>query len=118
MRFAGPVTGSGDFVVSSGANLDIGSNAPFSNAVSFSGTGGSLFLENPQDFTATIGHFTAGDYVELAGVTLQAGGASLSANGETLTLSSTETLTFSSAQSLNSLVIGIGPHNDLAVFHT
>jgi hypothetical protein len=118
MRFIGAVTGNGAFVIDGGANLDIGSSAAFSNSVSFSGTGGSLFLENPQDFTATIGHFTTGDYIELAGVTLQAGGATLSANGETLTLSASETLTFSSAQSLNSLVIGVGPHNDLAVFHT
>jgi hypothetical protein len=118
MRFAGPVSGTGDFVVNAGATLDLGSAAEFSNTVSFGTAGGSLFLENPQDFSSIIDGFASGDYIELAGVTLQSSGAALSSNGETLTLSASETLVFGSKQSLSTLIIGTGPHNDLAVFHT
>ena len=131
LTFIGPITGTGTISVAAGGSLDFSRGAVASSVtVAFAAGSASMFLEDTVPNTNTLGFngliagFGSGDIIELS--TLQAnvsnGSMSLNANGTILTVSDksgdTATLQFATPQNLGSLVLGLGAHGDLAVFHT
>jgi hypothetical protein len=125
MEFLGPLSGKGDITLSAGGQLAIDNTATTSTGVTFGAGGGLLYLEDPASYTGTLGAFATGDSVELYGFGFQSNGtltATLSVTGTQVTISEmngpSETLNFSSAQSTQTLMLGLGPHGYLALIHT
>jgi fibronectin-binding autotransporter adhesin len=124
MQFLGPLTGGGIVSLSAGGMLALDTNAATSTGVTFGAGGGLLDLQNPGGYGGTIGGFASGDSVELNGFAFSTNGtlAAISASGDTVTITEpgsgpSVTLTFSSAQSIGSLTLGLGPHGGLALIH-
>ena len=121
IAFLGPLTGTGGIDMSNGATLDLDNSAFASNAITFGGGGGVLYLDYPDNYTGTIAGFATGDMVELQGFAF-ANGITPTIHGDTVTIAETGgpsvTLTFTSAQTAGDLLIGVGPHGGLALIHT
>jgi hypothetical protein len=130
LRFVGPVTGSGSIVIGAGGSLDFAGSVAASTTVSFAAAGGSIFLEdsapgtNALTFNGSIAGFSANDFIEFANLNQNPGDISLALNsaGTVATISDTNgnsaNITFTTAQSMSSLAIGVGSHGDIALFHT
>ena len=95
LDISGPVTGSGQLAIGSGAELELG--AATAQTVGFGGNVGTLKLDQPGDLTGAITGLVAGDAIDLAGV--QATSAVV--NGSTLTVTA-------GAQTYNYQVSGSG----------
>jgi hypothetical protein len=124
MLFLGNITGTGTLGMGASTVLDFRAGATIAGTdkVSFGGAGGDLVLENPGNFAATLAGFSAGDLIEVAGLNFSTLNAPVIA-GKTVTLSDNSgdasvTLTFSTAQTLSSLGLEIGPHGYVALTHS
>jgi hypothetical protein len=85
LQIEGDVSGTGEFVIGSGAELELGAGADSAN-VSFGGTIGRLILDDPRGFSGAISGLTAGDVIDFAGetasfVSLSGGVLTVLANG-------------------------------------
>jgi hypothetical protein len=119
MAFLGSVTGTGSMNISNGATLDLLGSTTITNTLTFGSHGGILDLGTPDNFLGTIAGFATGDMVELNGFAF--GGGSLVVQNDTVTITDgndSVTLTFSTAQTLSQLEMGVGPHGWLALIHT
>jgi fibronectin-binding autotransporter adhesin len=120
MSFLGPLSGSGVVNISDGATLDLGNSAATSTGITFGAGGAILDLVNPESYSGTLVGFAVGDMVELQGFTFLTANQPV-VSGDDVTISETSgasvTLTFSTAQSASSLVLGQGPHGGLALIH-
>ena len=83
-------TGTGQFLVDSGATLEFASSAAVST--SFNGAGGILQLDRPTSYTGAINNIAVGDSIVLQGVT--ASSASISGSTLTVNLTSGKALTY------------------------
>jgi hypothetical protein len=130
LRFLGPVSGTGSITIGNGGSLDFAGSVAASTTISFTTGTGSLFLEdtfpntNVLTFDAQVAGFQSGDFIEFSNLNANPTQISLSLNstGTVATLAdnsgNSDSITFTAAQSLASLVVGIGPHNDITLFHT
>jgi hypothetical protein len=129
LRFLGPVSGTGSIVIGAGGSLDFTGSVAASATVSFTTATGSMFLEDPTTantsltFDASVAGFQTGDFIEFSNLNPNPADVTLSLNGAgtVVTLSDTngdsDSITFTAAQSLASLSVGVGPHADIALFH-
>jgi hypothetical protein len=98
LALTGAVSGTGSLQIASGAALELGAALSTTQSVSFKGSGATLILEKPASIKLLTG-FTAGDRIDLAGITATAAGTS----GNVLTVSvGTTAYTFTSNLSLAS----------------
>jgi hypothetical protein len=130
LRFLGPVSGTGSITIGNGGSLDFAGSVAASTTISFTTGTGSMFLEdtfpntNILTFAGQVAGFQSGDFIEFSNLNANPTQIALSLNstGTIATLSDTsgnsDSITFTAAQSLASLVVGIGPHNDITLFHT
>jgi hypothetical protein len=124
MSFLGAIDGTGTLAMGASTVLDFRptTSVAATDIVSFGGAGGDLELENPASFAATLAGFSSGDLIEVAGLNFATINAPVIA-GDTVTLSDNSgdasvTLTFSTAQTLSSLGLEIGPHGYVALTHS
>jgi len=68
LHIDGDVTGAGSAIIENGGTIAI--NGSFAQTVNFSGTGGTLLLDKPLDFTGQIDGLAVGDIIDLAGLTV------------------------------------------------
>lgn len=119
MQFLGPLTGHGSTTLSNGATLDLLGNGSVSNGITFGAGGGVLSLGGQESYLGTIAGFTTGDMIELQGVAFTTNPLTVSGNTVTVmeNTGASVTFTFSTAQTLSSLMLGEGPHGGLAIIH-
>ncbi len=121
MQFLGPVSGHGATTLGNGATLDLLGSGSVSNGITFGAGGGILSLGTQETYLGTLTGFAAGDMIELQGVPYITNANSLTISGNNVTIhedsGTSVTFTFSSAQSLGSLLLGEGPHGGAALIH-
>ena len=76
LLLAQPVLGNGAILIDSASTLEIASTLPAGQVVQFASPGGTLKLDSPATFTATLGNFGAGDTIDLPGQVLTGVGLS------------------------------------------
>ncbi len=91
------IAGTGTFTIADGGNLEFGGSVPNTETVAFSGSTGTLQLDNPKAFTGQISGFTGtapnaahSDVIDLAGINYNSGDFSDAYNPTTGVLSVTD----------------------------
>jgi len=130
LQFIGPVSGAGKIVIGAGGSLEFSGSVAASTTVSFAAGAASIFLNdvvqntNALSFDASVAGFQTGDFIEISNLTQNPSQVALILNstGTIATLTDTngdsDTITFTAAEKMSALAIGIGPHNDITLFHT
>ncbi len=67
LHITGAVTGSGNFAIGAGSELELGSSAAATDNFMFQGTTGTLKLDDPSHFAALIQNFAGTDGLDLTG---------------------------------------------------
>ena len=87
LTLASTVGGTGGFTIDAGSTLEFASSPASGQIASFNGLGATLKMDAPSSFAGTIGSFSPGDTIDLAGVTTVTG-AVISGDALTVSLSS------------------------------
>jgi hypothetical protein len=67
LDIGGPVTGTGQFTIGSGGQLEFGGSVASGQTITFEGTTGTLKLDDPTDFHGQISGLTGSDGIQLTG---------------------------------------------------
>jgi hypothetical protein len=67
LDLGGPVTGTGQFTIANGTQLEFGGSVSANQTVTFKGSTGTLKLDDPTDFHGLISGITGSDGIDLAG---------------------------------------------------
>jgi hypothetical protein len=124
LTFLGPLSGSGVFEIGNGSVLQFENGNVNGGKVVFSaaGGGGQFFDGTPADFKGTIAGFAAGDQIEFGGFAFVGASLSLSTNGEVATIKelngTSASVSFTTAQKLTSLTLGVGESGFVALIHS
>jgi hypothetical protein len=122
LMFLGPLSGAGAFDISAGAVLQFENTNLNTSHIVFGGTGGGEFYDGtPAAFNGTVAGFASGDLVEFGGFAFVGASLSLSSNREVATIKeangTSASVSFTTAQTLTSLSLGVGVNGFVALIH-
>lgn len=121
LRFLSSLSGTGVTSIGDGGTLDLLGTTKILSTITFGAGPGALELGNPNLFIGKIAGFGSGDLIELANFNFLGSTLTLSDNGLRATVTQTGgtsvTITFTTAQTKDSLFLAAGPHGFAAIVH-